>query len=258
MTEQRKDFPEFYVTSPQPCPYLPGRLERKLFTHLNRDKSPAVVDRLLRGGFRRSLNIAYVPYCEGCNACTSVRVPVDRFEPTRNQRRTLRANASLVATRLPNRPTSEQYDLFRDYIDVRHGDGGMADMSVLDYHLMVSDTSVDTGLTEYRERASEQPGRGANRRGRLVACALTDTLSDGISLVYSFFDPALASRSLGRYIILEHIAFARSKGLPYVYLGYWIAGSRKMTYKAEYLPQEHLTQQGWQEVTPRVEEASAR
>src|SRR5690606_41104554 len=119
MTEQQKNFPEFYVTAPQPCPYLPGRLERKLFTHLTHDKSPALVDNLLKGGFRRSQNIAYKPYCEGCQSCVSVRVHVDEFKPSRNFRRVLDANKDLVVRRIPPRPTAEQYSLLRDYIDER-------------------------------------------------------------------------------------------------------------------------------------------
>ena len=117
MTEQRKHFPEFYVTAPQPCPYLPGRLERKLFTHLTHEKSPVLVDNLLRGGFRRSQNIAYMPYCEGCQGCVSVRVLVDRFETTRSMRRVLETNRDLAAQRRQATPTSEQYALFRTYLN---------------------------------------------------------------------------------------------------------------------------------------------
>ncbi|MGE0854925.1 MAG: arginyltransferase, partial [Hyphomicrobiaceae bacterium] len=114
MSEQHKSFPEFYVTAPQPCPYLPGRLERKLFTHLTHDKAPGLVDNLLKGGFRRSQNIAYMPYCEGCHACVSVRVLVDEFETGRTMRRIEARNADLAVTRVPAKSTSEQYALFRD------------------------------------------------------------------------------------------------------------------------------------------------
>ena len=243
MTEQKKNFPEFYVTSPAPCPYLAGRLERKLFTHLTRDKSPKVVDNLLRGGFRRSQSIAYVPYCEGCQACVSVRVPVDLFRPSKSQRRTTNRNRDIVASRVENIPTSEQYGLFRDYIADRHGDGGMADMSVLDFMMMIEDSSVASSVTEYHVRPEDSLSLETD--GPLVAAALVDRLSDGISLVYSFFDTSYADRSLGTYIVLEHIAYARRLGLPYVYLGYWIDGSPKMAYKARFRPQEHLTPEGW-------------
>lgn len=258
MTEQRKNFPEFYVTSAQACPYLPGKLERKLFTHLTHDKPPALIDNLLKGGFRRSQNIAYTPYCEGCQACVSVRVLVDEFEPSKNMKRVTAANRDLVAQRHPPRPTSEQYSLFRDYIDVRHGDGGMADMSVLDYAQMVEDSVVNSFVTEYRLRqplsaANDQcPAGTAPRRfgdpgyGRLYGVALCDRLSDGISMVYSFYDVDQTARSLGSLIILEHIEYARSLGLPYVYLGYWINGSRKMRYKTRFGPQERLGPNGWE------------
>jgi arginine-tRNA-protein transferase len=244
MTEQRKHFPEFYVTAPQPCPYLPGRLERKLFTHLTHDKPPALVDNLLRGGFRRSQNIAYMPYCEGCQACVSVRVLVDAFEPTRSMRRVLDANADLVARRLEATPTSEQYALFRAYIDERHADGGMADMSVLDYAMMVEDSIIDTFMTEYRLEPDALARTPATRQP-LVAAALCDRLSDGISMVYSFFDPEASRRGLGTFMILDHIAHAKRLGLPYLYLGYWISGSAKMSYKRRFQPQQQLTANGW-------------
>jgi arginine-tRNA-protein transferase len=243
MTEQHKNFPEFYVTAPQQCPYLPGRHERKLFTHLTHDKPPALVDKLLKGGFRRSQNVAYMPYCDGCNACISVRVVVDEFEPSRSFRRVLDANADLAPRRISARPTSEQYSLFRAYIDARHGDGGMADMTVLDFAMMIEDSIIDTMLTEYRPRVMES-GEAAARQP-LYAVALTDRLSDGLSMVYSFYDPEAHSRSLGTYMILEHIEQCRRLGLPYLYLGYWISGSRKMNYKIRFQPQEQLGPNGW-------------
>jgi arginyl-tRNA--protein-N-Asp/Glu arginylyltransferase len=241
MTEQHKNFPEFYVTAPQPCPYLAGRLERKLFTHLTHDKPAALVDNLLKSGFRRSQNIAYMPYCEGCQACVSVRVVVDEFVPNRSFGRVLKYNHDLAAKRIAPRPTAEQHALFRDYIDARHADGGMADMTVLDYAMMVEDSIVDTFVTEYRLRPSAESLSG----GTLMAVALCDRLSDGISMVYSFYDPQAPRRSLGTYMILEHISYARQLGLPYLYLGYWIEGSRKMRYKTRFQPQERLTGSGW-------------
>jgi leucyl-tRNA---protein transferase len=248
MSEQQKHFPEFYVTASQPCPYLQGRFERKLFTHLTHDKSPALVDNLLKGGFRRSQNIAYMPYCEGCQACVSVRVVVNDFKPGRSLRRVLEANADLVARRLEPTPTSEQYSLFRAYIDARHADGGMADMTVLDYAMMVEDSIVDTFVTEYRAGVP-LPVRGARdaklHKQPLIAAALCDRLSDGISMVYSFYEPEAARRGLGTYMILEHIEYARRLGVPYLYLGYWIQGSPKMSYKRRFQPQEQLTGNGW-------------
>lgn len=245
MTEQQKHFPEFYVTAPQPCPYLPGRYERKLFTHLTLDKPATLIDNLLKGGFRRSQNIAYMPYCEGCHACVSVRVLVDSFVPNRTMRRLLDRNSDLVARRVAPVPTSEQYALFRSYIDNRHSEGGMADMSVLDYAMMVEDSVISTFLTEYRQKPADAPLDTAPSSWPLKAVALCDRLSDGVSMVYSFYDPGDPPRSLGTLMILEHIAHARRLGLPYVYLGYWIRGSRKMSYKTRFQPQEHLTASGW-------------
>jgi leucyl-tRNA---protein transferase len=239
VTEHKSNFPEFYITAPQPCPYLPGRLERKLFTHLTRDKPGFLIDNLLKGGFRRSQNIAYMPYCDACSACVPVRILVDEFEPRRSLKRIARANQDLVATRMTPAPSSEQYALFRDYIEARHADGGMAEMSVLDYSLMVEDSVVETFVTEYRLKPDETGD------APLMGVALCDRLSDGISMVYSFYDPDLIARSLGTYIILDHVEFARRQGYPFVYLGYWIEGSRKMRYKDRFRPQERLTAKGW-------------
>jgi len=244
MTEQQKHFPEFYVTAPQNCPYLPGRQERKLFTHLTHDKPPGLIDNLLKGGFRRSQNIAYMPYCDGCQACISVRVIVDAFQPSDGFRRITKRNRDLSARRVASGHTAEQYALFRRYIDARHGDGGMADMSALDYAMMVEDSIVDTFLTEYRLRP-EQGLEPDWRNWPLVAVALCDRLSNGVSMVYSFYEPAEDARSLGTYMILDHLEQTRKLGLPYLYLGYWIDGSRKMAYKARFTPQERLTNKGW-------------
>jgi arginine-tRNA-protein transferase len=253
MTEQHKNFPEFYVTAAQPCPYLPGRLERKLFTHLTVEKPQGLIDNLLRGGFRRSQNIAYVPYCEGCQACISVRVRVDAFTPGRTMRRIVERNRDLKARRISPVPTSEQYTLFRNYIDSRHSDGGMADMTVLDYAMMIEDSLIDTFITEYRTKPDDEPHLAFPNRADawpLKGVTLCDRLSDGISMVYSFYDANGDVDSLGTYMILDHIAYAKSLGLPYLYLGYWINGSRKMNYKTRFQPQEHLGPNGWVEAAP--------
>jgi len=244
LSEHNNDFPQFYVTSEQPCPYLKGRLERKLFTHLTPDRSPRMVDNMLRGGFRRSQHIAYLPYCDSCSACVSVRVPVDTFKPSRSQRRVLNQNSDLEPVVVPASMTPEHYGLFRDYIDHRHGNGGMADMSLPDFSMMVEDSIVDTHLVEYRER----PASLVNETPQpLVASALVDRLSDGLSMVYSYFDPDWSTASLGTFMVLSHIERTRQLGLPYLYLGYWIAGSQTMDYKTRFRPQQHLTGDGWQE-----------
>jgi len=187
-----------------------------------------------------------MPYCDGCQACVSVRLNVNEFKVGRTFRRTMRRNADLQVKRVSAVATSEQYSLFRDYITSRHSDGGMADMSVFDYSMMVEDSAVETFITEYRRRPSSHLFTSAILTEMpLVAAVLCDRLSDGISLVYSFYDPNLSDRGLGNYIILEHIAYAKSLGLPYVYLGYWIEDSPKMGYKSRFMPQERLTRNGW-------------
>ena len=237
--------PQFFLTAPAPCPYIEGELERKVFTHLIGDHAPQLNDLLTRGGFRRSQNIAYRPACETCRACVSVRIVVDGFKPARSMRRIATRNADLVGALHEAEPSSEQYSLFRNYLDARHHDGGMADMSVLDYAMMVEDSHVDTSIIEYRQRGPDSfiTGRG---EGELIAVALSDWMSDGLSMVYSFYDPGLEHRSLGTFMILDHIARARAAGLPYVYLGYWVNGSRKMSYKTRFQPQEHLGPSGWE------------
>jgi leucyl-tRNA---protein transferase len=223
---------------------LAGREERKVFTHLVGERAPELNDLLTHGGFRRSQSIAYRPACETCRACVSVRVVVEDFRPTRSMRRVAERNSDLVAEMRVPVPTSEQYSVFRAYLDSRHRDGGMADMTVLDYAMMVEDSHVETRVVEFRRRGPDSriTGRG---NGPLLGVALTDVLSDGLSMVYSFFDPDAGARSLGTFIILDHISRARRLGLPYVYLGYWVKGSKKMDYKGRFLPQERLTGDGW-------------
>ena len=244
MTAHSRDTPQFYLTAPSPCPYLPGKEERKVFTHLVGDRAADLNDLLTHGGFRRSQSIAYRPACEACRACVSVRVIVDQFRPTRSMRRIRERNADVIGEMRVPVPTSEQYSVFRAYLDHRHFDGGMADMTVLDYAMMVEDSHVATKIIEYRLRPVEGP-RGGERGGELLAVALTDVLGDGLSMVYSFYEPDAADRSLGTLMILDHIARARRMGLAYVYLGYWVRGSRKMDYKGRFLPQERLMAEGW-------------
>ncbi|TBW39737.1 arginyltransferase [Siculibacillus lacustris] len=244
MTKHPLDAPLFYLTAPAACPYLPTRQERKVFTHLVGLGAPALNDILTQGGFRRSQNIAYRPACDGCRACVSVRIVVDEFDWTRGFRKVMRRNDDLVGAIKGAAPTSEQYGLFRRYLDARHADGGMADMSVLDFSMMIEDTHVDTMVIEYRRRGPDTgiTGRG---RGPALGVALTDLLADGLSMVYSFYDPDEDARGLGTFMILDHVRRAKERGLPYVYLGYWVEGARKMDYKRRFLPQQHLGPIGW-------------
>ena len=245
MTHHSSQSPQFFLTAPSPCPYLEGQHERKVFTHLVGDRAPELNDVLTQGGFRRSQNIAYRPACETCRACVSVRVLVDEFRPTKSMKRVAARNSDLIGSVHDAEPSSEQYSLFRTYLDNRHHAGGMSDMSVLDYAMMVEDTHVKTKVIEYRRRGPNTfiTGKG---EGELIAVALTDQMNDGLSMVYSFFNPELEDRSLGTFMILDHLARARAKGLPHIYLGYWVNGSPKMDYKVRFLPQEHLGPKGWE------------
>jgi arginine-tRNA-protein transferase len=248
MTQHPTQSPQFFLTAPSPCPYLEGQFERKVFTHLVGDKAPEMNDLLTQGGFRRSQNIAYRPACETCRACVSVRILAHEFDPSHNMRRVIQRNGDLVGAMHDAQPSTEQYSLFRSYLDARHRRGGMSDMTVLDYAMMVEDTHVDTKVIEYRRRGPDTfiTGKG---QGELIAVALTDKMADGLSMVYSYFNPEFEDRSLGTFMILDHIARAKAMGLPHVYLGYWVNGSRKMNYKMRFQPQEHLGPKGWERYT---------
>jgi arginine-tRNA-protein transferase len=224
----------FYTTAPLPCPYLPGRTERKIVTELSGTEAEALHERLSRAGFRRSHNIAYAPVCPGCQACVPIRVVSEDFTPDRTQRRILRANADLTVSEMPARATAEQFTLFQRYQKNRHADGDMAAMGYYDYRAMIEDTPISTGLLEFRDA-----------QDRLLGACLTDWLADGLSAVYSFFDTDQDKRSLGTFAVLWLIGRARSLGLPYVYLGYWVPESRKMAYKARFRPSEILMSGAW-------------
>ncbi|WGM47050.1 Aspartate/glutamate leucyltransferase [Brevundimonas sp. NIBR10] len=229
----------FFMTAIAPCPYLPGMTERKVFANLPFSDGAHVNDELTHAGFRRSQNIAYRPACEGCDACISVRLPVPEFAPTRTQRKIISRNADLSRDLVEAEATMEQFVLLKRYLATRHPGGGMTDMTWADYVAMVEDTAVRTHLIEYRLPSTD------GGPGDLVAVSLTDLLSDGLSMVYSFFDPALEKRSLGVFAILDHIRQAAAVTLPFVYLGYWVEGSTKMDYKAGFRPMEVLKPLGW-------------
>ncbi|MBM3492609.1 MAG: arginyltransferase [Alphaproteobacteria bacterium] len=226
----------FHMSRPAPCPYLPGQVEQMVFTDLSAAGDPASLHySLSRAGFRRSQSIAYRPNCRGCVACVPVRVSAIEFEPNRTQRRVTKRNADVTSAELAPAASLVHYRLFQRYIGARHGAGGMTGMTMDDYMTMVQDSPVPTRLFDFRGGA-----------GELLGVCLTDVLDDGLSLVYSFFDPTQSARGLGTYIILWHIAEARRRGLPYVYLGYWIQQSLKMAYKDKFRPAERLAGAGWQ------------
>lgn len=232
--------PQFYVTAPQPCPYLPGRMERKLFTSLQGEYAEKLNDALSKQGFRRSQNVLYRPSCAECSACLSARIRVADFAPSRSQRRTDKRNDTLTREATSPWATEDQYALFRAYLDSRHADGGMADMDIFEFAAMIGETPIRSRVIEYTANADGDRS--------LAAVCLTDVLDDGLSMVYSFYDPDLAAQSLGTYVILDHIRIAREAGLPYVYLGYWVPGSPKMGYKANFAALEVYKGGRWQDL----------
>ncbi len=221
--------PQFYVTAPQPCPYLDGRFERKLFTALQGEHAQRLNDSLSKQGFRRSQNVLYRPSCAECSGCLSARIRVADFVRSRTQKRVMKGASHLRRNATSPWATEDQFTLFRRYLDERHADGGMADMDVFEFAAMIEETPIKSRVIEY----TRPPAPG--ERGRPLACvALTDVFDDGLSMVYSFYDPNLQHLSLGTFAILDHVEIARDAGLPFVYLGYWVPGSRKMGYKAKF------------------------
>ncbi|MFB0873536.1 MULTISPECIES: arginyltransferase [unclassified Sphingobium] len=238
-------FPRFFVTNPSPCPYLPGKSERKVFTELSGDNAGELNDALGRIGFRRSQNVAYRPSCADCSACVSVRVVAKEFRPNATQRKLIRRNSDLQVTACKPWSTEEQFALLQRYLQARHPGGGMTEMDEMDFADMVEQTPVDSYVVEYREPSVD------GRVGRLVGACLTDRQGDGLSMIYSFFDTQAADRQgLGNYIIMDHILRAAGAGLPYVYLGYWVDGSQRMQYKIRYRPLEKLSRNGWVRFEP--------
>jgi len=256
MTDQSSHFPKFYVTAPSPCPYLEGEIERKIFTELvppplaydqeailahsgpeaEREKAENLHHSLALVGFRRSQDIAYRPACQDCHECKSVRIPVILFEKSKSQKRVINKNKDINVELKPNIATKEQYDLLKKYITSRHESGGMSGITFEEYQDMVESSPISTSLIEYRDQD-----------GKLVGSALTDKLEDSLSMVYSFFDVSddFKKRSLGVYMVLSHILIAESRGLNYIYLGYFVKNSQKMSYKMNFKPLEILTSEGW-------------
>jgi arginyl-tRNA--protein-N-Asp/Glu arginylyltransferase len=230
MTDHTPENTQLFLTAAMPCPYLAGKQERKLFTHLTGKRATALHTLLTDNGFRRSQNLIYRPACEGCSACQSVRIVAGEFEASARFRRVQKTNADIVGQVRPARATPEQYALFKRYLEARHAGGGMTQMNFIDYEYMVEDTPVQSVLVEYRLMSQ--------RDRPLVAVALTDVMPNGLSMVYSFYDPQMTHRGLGNFLILDHIQQVKSAGLAYVYLGYWVKDSPKMAYKRLFAPLE--------------------
>ena len=226
--------PQFYVTASQPCPYLEGRQERKLFTALQGEEAQRLNDKLSKQGFRRSQNVLYRPSCADCSACLSARIDVKKFKLAKSQKRVLNRNKALERRLSSPWATEDQYQLFRKYLSARHASGGMADMDVFEFAAMVEETPIRTRVIEYMKGS------------KLMAVSLTDLIEDGLSMVYSFYEPKPTRLSIGTYLILDHISLAKEAQLPYLYLGYWVPGSPKMGYKAKFSGLEIYYQNAWQ------------
>jgi leucyl-tRNA---protein transferase len=227
----------FYRTAALACPYVHGRTERKLVTELAGRDGGAFYNLLSRAGFRRSHNLAYRPACAGCAACLPVRILAEVFRDGRSLKRVRNLNRDLKARTLVPTSTLEQYRLFLRYQRSRHADSDMAAMTYGDYRAMIEESPVMTRLIELRDGG-----------GVLRGACLLDVLDDGLSAVYSFYDPDLSRRSLGTLLVLALIDDARRRSLPHVYLGYWIAESEKMAYKARFRPLEGLMAEGWRRI----------
>ena len=229
--------PQFYVTAPQDCPYLDNQVERKLFTALYGINSKRLNNSLSKQGFRRSQNVLYRPSCANCTACMSARISSKEFKPSKSQKRIMLKNSDIVRVVNPPLATDAQFDLFKQYITARHPNGGMSDMDADDFTAMIEETNVESKLIEYYAKK--------NGELELISFSLVDILDDGISMVYSVFNPDFKEKSLGTYMILDHNTLALEMGLQYVYLGYWVKGSTKMDYKKRFSPLEVFTNDKW-------------
>ena len=240
MTNQGVQFPKFYVTAASPCPYIDGQEERKVFTELNGPDAAALNEALGKVGFRRSQTVVYRPACEACAECVSVRVLAQHYAPSRSLRRIAKLNSDLVSEVKPSVATDEQFELLSRYLSQRHGDGSMAGMTRDEFGEMVESSPVNTVSIEYRRAMTKE----------LVAVALTDHMTDGFSMVYSFFEPSEERRSIGTYLIHDHILRSQNANQPFVYLGYYVKDSPKMSYKARFKPLERLGPNGWYPFDP--------
>jgi arginyl-tRNA--protein-N-Asp/Glu arginylyltransferase len=234
----RQNKPDLYLSMPHPCSYLARRMSTILFVDPQRILNEGEYGAFVRQGFRRSGDLVYRPHCQGCSACVAVRVPVREFAPTRGQRRVWNRNPDIVVVQKPARFEPAHFDLYRRYQAGRHPDSGMNDADPQKYLGFLASRQVETIFFEL------------HAEGRLLGIAVADVLPDGLSAVYTFYDPDLPQRGLGVYAVLWEIAETARRGLDYLYLGYWIAESPKMSYKTNYRPVEALRAGHWVQLTP--------
>lgn len=235
----------FCLTAPYPCSYLPDAVARSQVATPGELVDTQVYSQLVDQGFRRSGLFTYRPQCMGCQKCQTLRVPVERFAPNRSQRRTWQQHRQLSTALLPARMDNAHFALYQRYLRARHDDGGMDNDSPADYEQFLLHSRVKTCLLEFRDGEASQ----GEAQAPLRMVSVVDVLDQGLSAVYTFYDPDVAG--LGTYAILWLIEWARQLGLPYVYLGYWIEDSTKMAYKARFLPHEVLQDGRWVEVDRR-------
>lgn len=225
----------FYSTVAAPCPYLKGEVERKLATDISAFDAQWWANALSRSGFRRSHTVCYIPACPACKACISVRIIVEDFRPTKKMNKLARLNNGMKVSVIPNVATAEQYNLFHEYLAVRHMESEMNTMYFEEYRAMIEDAPIDCVLMEVREIESSE----------LRGVMLVDVMDDGVSAVYSFFDPDLTRQSLGTFMVLKLVEYTKNLGLPYVYLGYYIEKCQNMAYKNQFQPLEYCIEGKW-------------
>ena len=224
--------PQFYVTAPQDCHYLENKVERKLFTALYGGNSSRLNNSLSKQGFRRSQNVLYRPSCSNCTACMSARIPSKDFSPSKSQKRIL-SKGKIFQRNITEKATYEQFYLFKEYLNYKHPDSEMNDMIFADYYSMIKNSGIDTKIIEYR------------LDNILISSCITDFLDDALSMVYSFYSPYLKKYSLGKFMILDHIAFSEKYNKELIYLGYWISGCKEMEYKKDFISSEILINGEW-------------
>lgn len=237
---------KLYQGSLTECSYLPDRSALNIYADPHHPQPRLVYNQLIKRGFRRSGEYVYRPGCNGCNACVPVRIRCADFKPRRTDRRNLKRNADLTVGFAPARYTDTHFKLYQRYLAARHPDGGMDDPDPDDFERFLLNPWGETLFVEVRHRNT------------VIAVAVTDAISDGLSAVYTFFDPDEYDRALGRFSVLQQIELCRSLSFDHLYLGYWVDGCQKMQYKTDYRPQEHFNGREWVNHEPEAEASPSK